>query len=176
MEGDIPKAESLLSRQAIRFGSQHQLREAVWLVAEIRKRKPEMNPWTLFLQDREGRVAGDLTLHAILHALLAHVPTEGTERIGREKIRRFIRESLEDPIQNMAEKDLPRFGGETSLGQMIAGACYYHTPVVSIVNPENRLVGVVNDTTLLSSLSRCLQLDPVKVMEELQPHEDDGAR
>lgn len=167
MEGDIPKAESLLSRQAIRFGRQHQLREAVWLVAEMRKRNPEMNSWTLFLQDREGRVTGDLTLHAILHALLAHVPTEGTERIGREKIRRFIRESLEDPIQNMAEKDLPRFGRETSLGQMIAGACYYHTAVVSIVNPENRLVGVVDDTTLLSSLSRCLQLDPVKVMEEL---------
>lgn len=176
MEGDIPKAESLLSRQVIRFGSQHQLREAVWLVAEMRKRKPNMNPWTLFLQDREGRVTGDLNLRTILHALLACIPAEGTERIEREEIRRFIRESLENPIENMAEKDIPRFNRETSLGQMIAGACHYQAVVVSIVNPENRLVGVVDDVTLLSSLSRCLQLDSVKVMEELSAHKDDDAR
>ena len=175
MEGDIPKAESLLSHRVIRFGSQHQLREAVWLMAEMRKRKPEMNPWTLFLQDREGRVTGELNLCTILHALVTPVPTEETGRMEKDELRDFIRESLEDPIEKMAETDFPRFEQEVSLGEMIASACQNRTDVIPIVNPENRLVGVVDDATLLSSLSRCLQLDPVTVMEELSTKPMGGA-
>ena len=175
MEGDVPRAESLLSHRVIRFGSQHQLREAVWLMAEMRKRKPEMNPWTLFLQDREGRVTGELNLRTILHALVTPVPTEETGRMQRDELRDFIRESLEDPIEKMAETDFPRFEQEVSLGEMIASACQNRTDVIPIVNPENRLVGVVDDATLLSSLSRCLQLDPVAVMEELSTKPMGGA-
>ena len=167
MEGDIPKAESLLSHRVIRFGNQHQLREAVWLMAEMRKRKPEMNPWTLFLQDREGRVTGELNLRKILQALLTHVPTEERGRMKKDELRDFIRESLEVAIEEMAKTDFPRSGQEVSLGEMIASTCRYKTDVIPIVNRENRLVGVVDDATLLSSLSRCLQLDLVTVMEEL---------
>ena len=164
---DIPVAENLLSHRAIRFGNQHQLREAVWLMSEMQKREPTLNPRTLFLQDREGRVAGELNLRTMLDALVAHVPNEGTEKLHESDLRTTIRQSLESSIETLAAKELPRFDGNASLGEMIAYACRHGAGDIPVVDKEDRLVGIVRDATLISSLCRCLQLNPVTVMEEL---------
>ena len=164
---DIPAAENLLSHRAIRFGNQHQLREAVWLMSEMQKREPTLNPRTLFLQDREGRVAGELNLRTMLDALVVPVPNEGTEKMNESELRTTIRQSLESSIETLAAKELPRFDGNASLGEMIAYACRHGAVDIPVVDNDDRLVGIVRDATLISSLCSCLQLNPATVMEEL---------
>lgn len=144
-------------------------------MSEMQKREPTLNPRTLFLQDREGRVAGELNLRTMLDALVAHVPNEGTEKLHGSDLRTTIRQSLESSIETLAAKELPRVDRNASLGEMIAYACRHGAGDIPVVDKEDRLVGIVRDATLISSLCRCLQLNPVTVMEELAEKPVEGS-
>ena len=164
---DGPLAGTLLSRGAIRFGNQHQLREAVWLMSEMQKRKPELNPRTLFLQDREGLLAGELNHRSILDALVAQVPEADSESLSEDDLRLHIRKSLHHSIENLCTRDMPRFDEDTPLGDLIAYACLHGVSDIPVVDKEQRLSGIVGDVSLVSNLSECLNLNQAKVLEEL---------
>jgi len=51
------------------FGSQHQLREAMWLVSQFQKRMRTEHPQTVFLQDLEGKLCAELSVRDILRSL-----------------------------------------------------------------------------------------------------------
>ena len=69
----LPLADTLMTRKCIRFGNQHQLREAVWLMSQMYRRIKSYVARPLFLQDAEGRLAGELQTSVIIHAMV--VPT-----------------------------------------------------------------------------------------------------
>ena len=72
-------AKDIMRHDVIRFGIEHGLREAVWLLREGRKRKPDLK--RLFLQGDDARLAGAVGLHQILRQFLnaATSPPESGE-------------------------------------------------------------------------------------------------
>ncbi len=57
----VATAAELMSARCIRFGNQHQVREAAWLMSELHKHQRSISPEPLFLQDKEGKLSGELT-------------------------------------------------------------------------------------------------------------------
>ena len=156
----LPTADDVMTRKCIRFGNQHQLREAVWLMSEMYRRKVTYIARPLFLQDTEGRLAGQLETISVLREMASHIkldelgPPESDEDLGNRLAGSFARQ-----ISEIATTEVPMASTTDSLIELIHKACQTKAGVIPVCDQESRILGVVDDGQLISALGQALHLD-----------------
>ncbi len=169
--GTGPVASSLMSRQCIRFGHRHPLREALWLMSEMLKESTSPAPLPLFLQDRDGRLFGELSVWRIL----AGATTGGTPLASLDEpgLRSLMRDRFEVPIEGLARTDLPHLDPESGLDELVRAAAASSLPALPIRDVDGRLVGLLDAVDILRGVAREWSL-PSEV--PAPPADDEGSR
>ena len=153
-------AGDIMSTRAIRFGHQHQLREAMWLVSELQERLIAPSPHPLFLQDREGRLAGGLSVFNQLEQLLSGLPEELPEGLDDQKLGALFRRHLARPINTLANHKIPRLDRHATLAELMDASLKGRLLVLPICDEDGRIVGLVDQMDLLTGLSIALDVAP----------------
>ena len=164
LSSSLPLADGVMTRKCIRFGNQHQLREAVWLMSEMYRRKASHVARPLFLQDTEGRLAGALQTVSILSEMALHIdkedkpPPEDDEELGNR-----LAESFSRRINEIADADLPVATATDNIIDLMRKSIQGSTTVIPVCDPEHRILGVVDEGQLLRALGEILQIsDPMQ--------------
>lgn len=134
-------AASLMSRRSIRFGNQHQLREAVWLLSEMYKRHAVESAPTLFLQDHEGRLAGMLTPHIMVRELARDLPATGGGDLGSATLGELLRRRFDTPIATVARTDIPQLTAQDNLARVLRAVTASRLTALPVLDTGGRLVG-----------------------------------
>jgi hypothetical protein len=151
-------ADDIMTRRCIRFGNQHQLREALWLMSEMYRRTPTYGAPPLFLQDLEGRLAGELQASRILQEMASHIraddgPPADDDALGDRLARSFTR-----PIAELADPDIPIADTGSSLETLLHQAVETDAGVIPVCDAERRILGLVDESQILRALGRTLKL------------------
>ena len=156
-EGGITAtAGDIMSARCIRFGNQHQLREATWLMSELYKHTRTISPETLFLQHRDGRLAAGLSPWRILRALSEGVDLAKCNRMDDNDLGDLLRSHFAKPIGPIARGGYERFGTMTPVAQLLNGALGQDLQVFPICEADGRIKGLVSQDDLLRWLSGML--------------------
>lgn len=151
-------ARDLMTRRCIRFGAQHQLREAVWLMSEMQREAPTVGSQPLFLQDREARIAGKLSPWRILRALGEDLGAEEADTLEDQDVGKRFREGFTRSIADIARTDLEPLGEKTTLARLLEVVVQKDLEVVPICDDERRIMGMVSTDDLMLGLGRALRL------------------
>ncbi len=164
LASSLPLADAVMTRKCIRFGNQHQLREAVWLMSEMYRRKASHVARPLFLQDSEGRLAGALQTVSILSEMARHVEQEGKPPPGDdEELGNRLAKSFSKQINEIADADLPVASASDDIIDLMRKSVQGNTTVVPVCDPEHRILGVVDEGQLIRALGDVLQVtDPME--------------
>jgi anti-anti-sigma factor len=158
-ESALVNADAIMSRKCIRFGNQHQLREAVWLMSEMYRRVTTFSAPPLFLQDNEGRLAGKLHAIAVLREMSQHLqegkdgPVRGDEELGNRLARSFGK-----PIAELAETDVPVVSPADNLMELVYKVSASRTTVLPVCDAEHRILGLVDEGEVMRALAEALKL------------------
>ena len=147
-------AGDLMTPGCIRFGNRHQLREAVLLMSELKKRMGPQAPSSLFLQDREGRLYGELSTERMLRELRRGLGDDAGQGLGEGELGRRLRRHFTDNIGDMVLRDLPRLKPDTSLEALLSAYVQLPSRILPICNVEGAAVGLVAAEDLLAELGR----------------------
>jgi sulfate permease, SulP family len=161
-------ARDLMSARGIRFGNQHQLREALWLMSELHRHTSSISPEPLFLQDREGRLAGEISSWRLLEALTAKVEDADAGTLDDEALGELMRRDFTQPIGPIARHDpIHRTDGDR-LVELLETSVEKNLLVIPICDSERRVTGLVKSDDLLRGLTETLRAaeDPVEGTEE----------
>jgi SulP family sulfate permease len=153
----LPSADVIMTRKCVRFGNQHQLREAVWLMSQMYRRIKSFTARPLFLQDMEGRLAGELQTRTILAEMAGHL--KGREFPDDEALGARLAESFSQPISRMAETRLPVVEASDSILDIIRKSVQSTSCVVPVCDEEHRILGIVDEGQMIRGLGKVLQLD-----------------
>lgn len=151
-------AVDVMSSRCIRFGNQHQLREAVWLMAGILEHTKSLSTEPLFLQDREAKLFGVLTPWALLEAMLGDVDPKDHQDDDDEVVAEVLRQHFTRTIDTIAERDLEHLEPTTPLSKLIELSAVDNVTVIPICDPHGRIKGLVSCDDLLRGLQRELAL------------------
>ncbi len=157
-------ANDVMTRRCIRFGNQHQLREATWLMSEMQKHIKQPIPQPLFLQDREGRLFGRLTTWRMLKELADGV--DANTDLTDVKLVKQLRRHFDRPITDLATTDLAAPGKETGLAELIKTAVARQEAVIPICDEHRRIIGMVDQADLMKGIARVLKLEADAVLKE----------
>jgi len=155
-------AQKILSPRILRFGSQHQIREATWLISEMMKHMERKTSQPLFLQDREGKLDAELTLWALLRAMSANLDKDEVGEMSDEDLAQSLRKWFDRPISKIARRDLPKIGVDTSLAQMVHLVNSRQFKVLPVRDENGRLKGLVSQLDLLKGIGLALDFNPEK--------------
>jgi len=145
-----------MNTRCIRFGNRHQLREAMWLMSELHKTTKAISPEPLFLQDREGKLFGELSPWLILKTLLASIDVDKARELPDDQVAKLLRRDFTKPIRLVAQTDTTRHSLDTSLARMLKTAVDKEHYVVPICDDDGRVKGLVNMEDLLRGLRDAL--------------------
>lgn len=151
-------ADSLMNRKCIRFGNQHQLREAIWLMSEMYRRSTTFAAPPLFLQDMEGRLAGKLHAGVILHEMARNLGDDPAAIRDDEELGNRLAKSFSRPISELAETDVPMAHPGDSLVDLLNKATSSKTTVLPVCDPEHRILGLVDEGEITRALAGVLNL------------------
>ncbi|MFW6303914.1 MAG: HPP family protein, partial [Candidatus Sumerlaeota bacterium] len=167
-------ARDLITRNCIRFGHQHQLREAVWLMSQMLTRMKTHEPQPLFLQDREGRLAGVLSVWRLLREMTRDMDTKEMLAMSDAELGEALARRFHEPITDMARKDMPRYQLDMPFGEMLARSVSENLRVLPVCDEGGRVVGLVNQSDLLKGLGKVLHMDekPETEIEPRRPPEE----
>ncbi|MEX0332473.1 MAG: SulP family inorganic anion transporter [Puniceicoccaceae bacterium] len=155
----LPDADSIMTRKCIRFGNQHQLREAVWLMSEMYRRKVTYSARPLFLQDTEGRLAGQLETLAILKEMASHIRLEELGRpASDEELGNRLAGSFSRPISEIANVGMPVCSESNMLINLLQSAGRIQAGVMPVCDPERRILGVIDEGQLIAALGNALNI------------------
>ena len=155
-------AGSILNKKILRFGNQHQIREATWLISEMMKHQKSKNSQPLFLQDREGRLDSELTLNAVLKTLLQNVDESEVDDLTDEILASKMRQQFHHRINDIARRDLPEINEYTSLASTIWLSREHKLKTLPVSDPDGRLAGLISPTDMLKGLGQALDFNPEK--------------
>jgi SulP family sulfate permease len=159
LASSLPLADAVMTRKCIRFGNQHQLREAVWLMSEMYRRKSSHIARPLFLQDTEGRLAGALQTVVILSEMASHIDQEAQAPPGDdEELGNRLAESFTRRINEIADSDLPVIDPTDNLIDLMRKSVKGSTTVVPVCDPEHRILGVVDEGQLIRAVGEILHV------------------
>lgn len=151
-------ARDVMSPRCIRFGNKHQLREAVWLMSELHKHTKAISYQPLFLQDREGKIFGELSPWGVLRALLAG--TEGADRnLDDDRLAALLRRDFTRPIRGIANTDISWEPEDAPLARVLKDAVASDEHVVPICDEEGRIKGLLSSADLLRGLGKMMLSD-----------------
>jgi SulP family sulfate permease len=149
-------ARELISRQCIRFGIGHSVREAIWLLSEMNKVHSNLEPHPLFLQDREGKLAGQLSPWRLLEAMTQDLTPEEMERLDDAELGRRFGRCFDLPIQEICGTNLPRCPLDTPLALLVAESVKRDQQVMPILDDGGRAAGSIGQHDLLLALGQIL--------------------
>jgi len=149
-------AAQIMSRHCIRFGQRHQLREAVWLMSEMLRETRPADPQTLFLQDREGKLAGKLSPWRLLAALGSGLNGAKVEEMNDESLGELFRKDFAEPIASIARIDCVKAEESSSLGWLLETAVEFNLQSFPVCDREGRITGLVTADDLLRGLGTAL--------------------
>jgi CBS-domain-containing membrane protein len=155
-------AGDLMSRRCIRFGNQHQLREAIWLMSEMYERTQPDGPQPLFLQDREGRLAGELSTWRILSELLSGIDPQRVRELDDTALGKHFRSHFDTSIDAMAAT-VDGIGVEATFAQLIENSVGYDRQFIPVRDSEGRILGLVQAASLLKELHRALDQERTSI-------------
>jgi SulP family sulfate permease len=156
--GDLVTAESILDPKLLRFGNQHALREAVWLMSEMMKRSEAKTATPLFLQNKDGKLDGGLSIWTMLSVLGKDLPED--EELSEKDLRDHLRKSFDQSISEVCRKDLPRLHLETPLHVLTQTAVDADLAVLPICDEDGRLTGLVRSVDLLKGIGKSIGFNP----------------
>ncbi len=156
--------ESILSRRILRFGNQHQIREAVWLISEMMKHIKKKNAQPLFLQNTEGKLDSELTLSVVLKTLGQNLRNEELDALSDEKLGKKLREEFRIRINTIARKDLPKIEKSTRLETAVCLLREHDSHTLPVCDEDGRLIGMIAPIDLLKGLGEALDFNPEKEM------------
>jgi SulP family sulfate permease len=157
---DIVLAEDILTPRLLRFGNQHQVREATWLVSEMYKRLKSRGSRKLFLQDREGRLYGGLNLWDLLAALGSELDESEVRRMQPEVLAETLRARFHEPITDLCQTDLPEVNAHTSLPELVRLTRESGTQVLPVCDEDGCINGLVSQIDLLKGIGQGLGFRP----------------
>ncbi|QXD22975.1 STAS domain-containing protein [Opitutia bacterium ISCC 51] len=156
--GDLVTAESILDPKLLRFGNQHALREAVWLMSEMMKRSEAKTATPLFLQNKDGKLDGGLSIWTMLSVMGKDLPED--KALSQEELGDYLRKSFDQSISEVCRKDLPRLQLETPLHLLTQTAVDADLAVLPICDEEGRLTGLVRSVDLLKGIGKSIGFNP----------------
>ncbi len=152
-------AGDLMQRRCLRFGSHHQIREAMWLVSQFQKKMNTEHPQTVFLQDREGRLCAELTIHSILRELARSTPENCTAAMDDMELAGTLATRLFNSIEEIARMDPVMLRRETPLVEAFAHAARHTFRSMPVSDAHGRLIGVFDEVAMLRGLTKLLQAE-----------------
>jgi len=152
----LPNADTVMTRKCVRFGNQHQLREAVWLMSQMYRRIKSFTARPLFLQDMEGRLAGELQTRTILSEMAGHLPPDKLP--DDESVGSHLAKSFSKPISQMAETQLPVVSSSGNLLEIIRTSVRSTSCVVAVCDEEKRILGIIDEGQMIRALGKVLNL------------------
>jgi len=152
-------ARDILSDRVIRFGNRHQVREAVWLLSEMQKRLGSETPSALFLQDREGKLWGELSMRTLLHEMNRDLEVDPLRGRNDAELRLLLRRPFAQTIDTIARTDLCRVTPDTRLGELIMRAVQDDLAILPVVQEDGRVIGQIEPVQLLRGVAHALALD-----------------
>ncbi len=155
-----PAAGQIMSRRCIRFGNQHQLREAIWLMSEILRNTQSLTAQPLFLQDREGKLAGELTPLQVLKEMINGIDPAQAVLMEDRALARQIRKNFTKTITTLVRSGIPRLSRDASIAQVLQASARHGMPVVPVCDEDGRLMGLVDQNVMLDELIKALNLTP----------------
>ncbi|MEX2382784.1 MAG: SulP family inorganic anion transporter [Opitutales bacterium] len=165
-EATVIQARNILNRKVIRFGSQHQLREAIWLMSGMHKQLKATRPHVLFLQNKEGKLAGSLSPQRIFlsmsQALTHTAEQEDSEKSPGER----LIPALQQSIFTLARKDIPELESDATLEELLKAMIKGRHIALPICDPEGRIEGLITAEDLLRGVHKALSR--MKEKEEQQ--------
>ena len=157
--GNLVRAETILSPKLLRFGNQHALREAVWLMSEMLKRYKTKSATPLFVQNKEGKLDGGLSIWTMLAVMGKGLP-ENADELSEEELGNYLRKSFGHSISEVCRKDLPRLTVDSPLHELIKTAVEGDLAVLPICDEDGRLTGLVRSVDLMKGIGTSIGFNP----------------
>ena len=159
-------ASKIMSKRILRFGSQHQIREATWLISEMMKHQASKATQPLFLQGGDGTLDSELNLWSLLKSLCQEVDLGEAEQMTDAELGRLVKKAFPTRISQIARSDLPKIDPSTSIQALLLYSRDYALRSLPICDESNRLTGMVSSTGLLRGISEALNLAPKDELPE----------
>ncbi|MFQ3577397.1 MAG: CBS domain-containing protein, partial [Verrucomicrobiia bacterium] len=172
---------SVMQKRCLRFGARHQMREAMWLISAFQQKMKTTYPQTVFLQNEEGRLSGEVSLRLILRQLAAEVPESQAAALDDVALGRRIRPRLFQSIETFALSDPLTLDVDTPLAVAFAKAARNRFRSMPVADAHGRLMGVFDELAMLRGLTRILQMAtpgepaPLQMQEPSAPSLSEGS-
>ncbi len=148
----------LMSRQCIRFGEAHSIREAVWLMSGMYQRHKSNETLPLYLQDHDGRLSGSLTPWQLLEILSEGVSSEEARQLDDKALGEKYRRNFEQSIKTFMQRDIVTSTPDTTLGRLLDASLHSECGTAPIVDSNGRLIGMAGVNELVEGLGRAFNL------------------
>lgn len=158
--GETVTAESILSKRILRFGNQHQLREAVWLLSEMLKHTQERTAQPLFLQNSEGKLDSVITLWDVLKALGQGYEIDEADEMDDAALGKRMRDQFLISIDSIAQGNLPHLRLDSRLDTALSAARDHKLQSVPVCDEEGRLAGMISPMGFIKGLGTVLDFNP----------------
>lgn len=156
---NVVRAGAILSPRLLRFGDQHALREAVWLMSEMLKRVQSKSASSLFLQDREGKLVGELSLWTLLKALGNDLAGKGSN-LSDIELSELLSKHFDRSISEISRQDLPMLDEDTELHVLVRTSLENDLSVLPVCDEGGRLKGLVRSIDLLKGIGLSIGFNP----------------
>lgn len=148
----FPKAAELMNQSFLRFGREHQFREALWLFSEyIKSHRAGPRP-VLFLQDRNGKMADGLNLRELLLELTADPEFHSHPDCQAKQLAAYLKNRFPNPITDLVKTSLQSVPASASLPSMLAASVRNKGGPVPVLDEDGRMTGLIEQKKLLAAL------------------------
>ncbi len=147
-------ARDILNRRAIRFGNEHQLREAIWLMSEMHMHTDRATPQPLFLQDNEAKMAGQLSPWRLIREMTRDFDHQALADADDKKTAEVLRTHLTTRINSICRTELPKLTVSSGMGELLKAMVDGEDQVLPVCDDSGRIMGLVEQYPLLRALAQ----------------------
>ncbi|GAB4164738.1 MAG: hypothetical protein Fur0032_00970 [Terrimicrobiaceae bacterium] len=152
-------AADLMQKRCLRFGSKHQIREAMWLISQFQQRLGTDHPQTVFLQDEEGRLTAELSLRSILKALADGLGENEIRTLGDTALADKIRPRLFVDTSSIARGEPLTLKPQAPMAEVFSRAARHGFRPMPVCDEHGRLSGIFDEIAMLRGLTKLLQAE-----------------
>ena len=146
--------KDMMSRDCIRFGETHSVREAVWLMSEMNLRRKSADPQPLFIQDRQGNLAGMISPWRLLESMIENLDSREASSLSDAELGKHFCRGFQTVIKDMALVDLPHISEDTTLSEVLKASVKMDIRVLPVCDENGRVLGLLSQADLLSGLAQ----------------------